>query len=154
MPQGAQNGVLTTTTQGQESSEFGDITFTKTGTYCYKISERLENADGYVYDETIYRIRYVVTEGSGDTLNVKRTMYKVVNDKVGKVQSGDDTIFVNEYKAPNKVTPTKVTLTSGGTKTPVKTGDTSPIFVYTGILISAVALLVILLVWRRRREDK
>jgi pilin isopeptide linkage protein/LPXTG-motif cell wall-anchored protein len=84
---------MTTTITGEGSSEFGDITFTAPGTYVYNITEKNTGVAGYTYDDSIYQITYVVSEGEDGKLNCVRTIRKN-----GEVVTGAEFAFTNSYK--------------------------------------------------------
>lgn len=182
MPAGSSGGELTVTITGEGSHEFGDIHFSEPGTYYYKITENKENAAGYTYDETVFKIRYVVTEEENG-LQVTRTMYRVDQDRDVLVRDGsDDVVFRNEYTAPDSSgrSGSSGTSSSGsGRRTSdggsyanpsgsgtgsadsartagtasVRTGDTAEFGRYLGMLIGAGAVLIILAVLRKKRDD-
>ena len=61
--------------EGNGTESFGEITFTKTGTYKYKITEKAGKLDYYDYDKTEYEIIYEVTNEKG-LLQVEKTIKK------------------------------------------------------------------------------
>ena len=115
---GKPNGVLTLTKQnlngvGYAAGAFGNITYTKLGTYVYGISEdqSVGVGAGMSLSQARYRVVVTVTEefaGQGDNavhqgkLNVSSVMVQTKDDDGASVQSGDGVdaaTFTNEYAA-------------------------------------------------------
>lgn len=69
--------------KGNGTESFGTITFTKTGTYKYKITEKAGELDYYNYDDAEYEIVYEVTNQEG-LLEVTKTIKKdgFINDVI------------------------------------------------------------------------
>ena len=63
------------TITGNGDANFGTITFDSTGTYTYKIVEKVGNSDIYTYDDTEYTIVYEVTNPEG-LLEISKTVKK------------------------------------------------------------------------------
>ena len=118
LPEGAKDGKLTTSIEGEGSIEFGKIDYTKAGTYEYRCYEIDKGEDGYTYDKTVYTMRVAVTEGTKD-FKVERAIV----DKNGKEH--DSLTFVNTYKAPTKPAVNKPAAAKKGGSGVVKTGDTN-----------------------------
>jgi pilin isopeptide linkage protein len=91
MPSGSTGGTAVLSITGAGTKDFGNITFTQTGTYTYAVYERKGSLGGYKYDSTIYTMKIVVTRDSGGNLVATRT----ITNAAGTVQSG--LTFVNEY---------------------------------------------------------
>ena len=64
LPEGAKDGKLTASIEGEGTIEFGTIAYTKAGTYEYRCYEIDKGEDGYTYDKTVYTMRVAVTEGT------------------------------------------------------------------------------------------
>ena len=115
---GEPNGVLTLTKQdlvdgGYAAGTFGNITYTKPGTYVYEISEdqSVGAGAGMSLSQARYRVDVTVTEklaGQGDDathqgiLNVSSVMVRITDDNGASVQSGDRVdaaTFTNEFAA-------------------------------------------------------
>ena len=115
---GEPNGVLTLTKQdladgGYAAGTFGNITYTKPGTYVYEISEdqSVGAGTGMSLSQARYRVVVTVTEelaGQGDDaihqgiLNVSSTMVQIADDDGASVQSDDGVdaaTFTNEFAA-------------------------------------------------------
>ena len=84
----------TATVKGAGSANFGDITFTKAGTYTFKISEAKGNDAGYTYDESVWTLK-VVVEDTDSALTVKSHTY----EKADRTSSGERALFTNTYSA-------------------------------------------------------
>lgn len=115
---GEPNGVLTLTKQdlvdgGYAAGTFGNITYTKPGTYVYEIGEdqSVGAGAGMSLSQARYRVVVTVTEelaGQGDDaihqgiLNVSSIMVQIVDDDGASVQSDDGVdaaTFTNEFAA-------------------------------------------------------
>lgn len=115
---GEPNGVLTLTKQdlvdgGYAAGTFGNITYTKPGTYVYEISEdqSVGAGAGMYLSQARYRVVVTVTEelaGQGDDaihqgiLNVSSIMVQIADDDGASVQSDDGVdaaTFTNEFAA-------------------------------------------------------
>ena len=92
MPTGSVNGEKTMTRIGAGRVEFGDITFTETGTYTYVLQEKNLATPGYAYDQRSYLVTYEVTDKDGQ-LTVTRTI-----EQAG--QTVTRVLFTNVYTAP------------------------------------------------------
>lgn len=60
---------------GNGTASFGEIIFTKTGTYTYKITEKSGNSEDYEYDKSEYIITFEVTNPEG-LLEINQTIKK------------------------------------------------------------------------------
>jgi len=92
LPLGAANGVKTVTINGAGSSDFGMITYTAAGTYAYTIAELNTDADGYLYDESVYTYSVTVAEQDGKLVVTDKSVTK--NGK-----AAEKALFVNTYEA-------------------------------------------------------
>ncbi len=98
MPAGSTGTMKEITIIGSGTSEFGQITFTKPGTYVYAISERSTGVEGYTYDTTVYTVRYTVTEENGVLSSQRR-----ITEVNGK--EADSPVFTNKYTKPGTKLP-------------------------------------------------
>lgn len=98
MPAGSSGTNKEITITGAGSKEFGEISFTKPGTYVYTISEKNGGVEGYTYDSTVYTVTYEVTEKNGE-LSVAK---KITDNKGNNVTSIE---FTNNYKTPGNKLP-------------------------------------------------
>ncbi len=90
MPAGAGSAqAMEVTIKGTGSKEFGNITFTKPGTYIYRIKEIDTGIEKYSFDKSLYKIEYVVT-ANGVQLQVER---KITKDGA----AATDVVFINKY---------------------------------------------------------
>ena len=79
---------------GPGSAEFGNITFSREGTYVYSISETAGIEDGWTYDRSSCTVTYKVTKSAdGRLLTVQRTITK-------DGSAADDVVFTNTYREP------------------------------------------------------
>ena len=91
MPAGTVAGEKTMTITGAGTKEFGEIRFTKAGTYTYQVTELDEKKRGYEYDRSVYSVVAVVTE-DGPFLKVTTTHLKDGN-------AADSIVFTNRYSS-------------------------------------------------------
>ncbi len=117
LPEGAQDGKIEATIDGEGTAEFGTIHCGKAGVYIYRCYEKAGDAAGYSYDETVYTMRVAVRE-TVDGFVVERT----IESQDGR--KADDLVFTNSYRKP--ATPS-MPGGSGGTTAPAKaTSQASP----------------------------
>ena len=137
MPAQSKDGSKTITITGAGTSEFGEITFAYPGVYTYTITEAKGTA-ACTYDQALYHLTYTVTDDGSGTLQVTRTMTKVVDGKESAVDLGQDgsavgAEFTNVYPAQaeqnqedgsgSTTTSGPVTLTKTKAGTAPATGD-------------------------------
>jgi pilin isopeptide linkage protein len=103
MPSDAQGKQsMTKTVTGAGTFEFGQMTFSKAGTYVYKVSEVAGDAEGYIYDDTVYTVTYTVSETEGaEQLSCTRTIQKDDGDPNSEL---DELDFTNTYQSLKSVT--------------------------------------------------
>lgn len=71
------------------------FTYAKAGTYCYKIEEVKGTDEAYVYDDTVYYAKVVVTSSSGN-LSTQAATYYLDAGFTSKIDA-DDVKFENRY---------------------------------------------------------
>ena len=89
MPKGSVDGEKTETIAGEGQTDFGKITFTRAGTYTYKVTEELGNEASYNYDSTEYTLTYKVTDVRGEL--------KAEQSITAGGKSADSMVFTNKY---------------------------------------------------------
>ena len=89
MPKGSVDGEKTETIAGEGQTDFGKITFTRAGTYTYKVTEKLGNEASYNYDSTEYTLTYKVADVRGEL--------KAEQSITAGGKSADSIVFTNEY---------------------------------------------------------
>ena len=89
MPKGSVDGEKTETITGEGQTDFGKITFTRAGTYTYKVTEKLGNEASYNYDSTEYTLTYKVADVRGEL--------KAEQSITAGGKSADNIVFTNEY---------------------------------------------------------
>ena len=89
MPEGSKDGKKSVTITGEGKADFGKITFTKAGTYTYKVTEKLGNESSYNYDSTEYTLTYKVTDVRG--------ALKAEQSITAGGKSADAMVFTNKY---------------------------------------------------------
>lgn len=105
MPSGAKSKVATVELTNDQPATFGDITYTKPGTYAYTISEDIPGsnakADGISYSAAVYTATVKVDDNHAGALVVKSVKVKQVRDDAGKPATAEvaDKIatFTNRY---------------------------------------------------------
>ncbi|MBR3354272.1 MAG: DUF11 domain-containing protein [Oscillospiraceae bacterium] len=87
---------VTVTVHHQGSGSFGQITFDRTGTFVYNVTEDSGYSD-YQNDESVIQLTYTVTDEGGDTLTVTPSYTRV---KDGSQEAASGITFVNRYLSP------------------------------------------------------
>lgn len=162
-PEGAELQTTETSVKGEGTASFGNITFTKAGTYKFYLREKDGGEKGYTYDTSRWMLTVTVKD-KDSILTVEKAAYT----KVGELFSNTEAAtFQNKYTA-EKTTGTKINTTNitNTTKTTekttttkttttrrVKTGDTSNALLWFA-LMSASALTGAGVVNRRRRKKR
>lgn len=144
MPEGAKDGKITASVDGEDTIEFGNSEYTKAGVYTYKCYEVNDGAEGYTYDKTVYTVRVAVTE-TVEGFKVERSIV----DESGK--SHDSLAFENTYKEPAK----PATVKKGGSGV-VKTGDTNNAGAVVALGVIGAVVVAGAVVMRRdnKKEEK
>jgi pilin isopeptide linkage protein len=106
MPSGSSGGIKKTVISGSGKSEFGEISYSKPGTYNYTCYEVNSAVSGYTYDANIYTLKVVVTEN--DSAYAASAVFTKSDGS-----AADGFIFTNLYK--KKDTSTSVSGPSGTT---------------------------------------
>ena len=141
MPEGSNGISKDISIRGAGAVEFGKITFEKAGVYEYNIVEKNLGLPGCTYDDSVYLIRYDVTEKDGK-LSFMRSIYKN-----GVLQSGLSSVtFVNVFGG----NPTDPTYPGG----PVKTGDTQNLGMHVTLFIASLTALAVLAYLFLDRKNK
>ena len=89
MPEGSKDDKKTVRITGEGKADFGKITFTRAGTYTYKVTEKLGNEASYNYDSTEYTLTYKVTDVRGEL--------KAEQSITTGGKSANAMVFTNEY---------------------------------------------------------
>lgn len=111
MPNDAKSKVLTVElTEKIQTATFGDIAYTKPGTYAYTIKEVIPGsdagADGISYSAAVYTATVVVEDNQAGALVVKRVKVERVRDDAGTDETtevaGKTATFTNRYDEHEK----------------------------------------------------
>ncbi len=103
----------TATVTGSGTANFGDIKFTKAGTYNFTISENAGADAGYTYDTSTWTLKIKVEDKDG-TLEVTKSTYT----KADGTSSEDTATFTNTYDPTDAIYQPKVTKALTGETTP------------------------------------
>ena len=82
MPEGSEGGAQVVSITGVGTAQFGTITFDRTGTYRYKVSEVDTKAAGWTYDGAQYVVTYTVVADENAQLVVASTVNGVATDTI------------------------------------------------------------------------
>ena len=130
MPDGSADGLKSIMINGAGTGDFGNITYTKAGTYTYTVYEKTGSTSGYTYDTTVYHMTVVVTETSG-----KFSATRTITNASGAVQTG--LVFTNAYDTPDGP----------------KTGDESRVYIWwILIVIGLICLIAAFLPGKKNRK--
>ncbi|MDO4854283.1 MAG: FctA domain-containing protein [Coriobacteriia bacterium] len=95
----------TVTVTGSDASSFGDIAYTKPGTYKYQVTEDVPEAKigGVDYSQAVYQVVVTATDNGDGTLKVESVKAQTKDDS-GTEQTGELTpvetmVFTNTYTA-------------------------------------------------------
>jgi pilin isopeptide linkage protein len=121
-----------TTRTGAGTANFGDIEFTHTGNYHYKVFEQNDGIENYIYDDTVYCVDVVVTYDIHGNMVSNIVAYDESQDEVKE----PEITFVNDYSNPEPVSSYESittttedeknkTTTNKGTKSSTQTSDKS-----------------------------
>ena len=113
-PDGAALGTNEVSITGSGEKSFGEITFTKAGTYKFYIQEKQGSAQGYSYDGAVWSLTVTVADQEGK-LAVTETNYTAKD----KESSKDQASFENKYNPTQITYQPKVTKDIQGDVTPV-----------------------------------
>ena len=159
-PEGAELQTTETSVKGEGTASFGNITFTKAGTYKFYLGEKDGGEKGYTYDTSRWMLTVTVKD-KDSILTVEKAAYTKVGELLSNTEAAT---FQNKYTAekttgtkPNTTKTTKTTEESTTIKTTttrsVKTGDTSDVLPWIA-LMSASALAGAGAASRRRRKNR
>ena len=93
LPDGASGEYVEVTTTGSGSFAFGPITFREAGTYIYTVTEMPGGAGNIVYDNTSYKVTFVVSAAADGTLTVSAPQYAKVG--TASEERVDEMVFTN-----------------------------------------------------------
>lgn len=127
MPTGAENGTVTVTNSASGDINFGQITYSKAGTYKYTIAEVQDGKSGYDYDTQTYTMTVSVSVDNQASTSSK-TVYKIdkvlsksnglfASDKEVSPASGTDSTYNVATFANKTHKDLKTSYQIGGTKT-------------------------------------
>ncbi len=131
MPSGSRDQKKTVSLYGPGETSFGLMTFSQTGTYTYRVKEVIGNTKYFYYDESVYTVKYEVTQ-NGNALRAVRSI-----TRNGKGESA--LTFINGYS------------------TRPRTGDERNAALWgvlSGLALCGVAIPATILIRRRRNRNK
>lgn len=125
---------LETVSNKGKNITFTPIEYDASGTYVYKISEVDGGRSAIIYDKSVYTVNVEVTRDIENEGDYEAT---VTYKKGGKVIKPESMVFVNKSK-------------TGGNPF---TGDQFRLVLWSSVMvISLVAVIVLLIVWKKRRK--
>lgn len=88
--------VIISGTDAEKIKSFGEITFTKAGTYAFTVSEEGTDGNGLTYDKHVYKVNVTVTDNGNGSLKISSITYEdsQVSDKFDDITFE----FVNKYE--------------------------------------------------------
>ncbi len=95
----------TVTVTGSDASSFGNIAYTKPGTYTYQVTEEVPEAKlgGVTYSQAVYQVVVTVTDNGDGTLAATAAKAQVVDDsgteQTGELVPVETMVFTNTYTA-------------------------------------------------------
>jgi len=122
---------------------FDSLTYEKAGVYTYTISEVIDSLEYVTYDTSVHTIVVTVTDNQEGYLTAA-------------VDESKEVVFTNVYKEPEPTPTPTPTPTPDPTPTPkpdgpgVNTGDSSNIFGFMAMAMTALAAIYVTLFVRRR----
>ena len=137
LPNGAE-GEASVSITGAGEIELGDIEFKEAGEYVYKVAEKNTGNKDYIYDTSVYTVKYTVTL-EGDTLVSAREITKD-GERFEKPE------FVNRLKEaapPNPPEDSGTPSTTTAKVSPQKTGDDTDIMMLIIIAAASAAALAL-----------
>ena len=151
MPPSSAGTVKTIYITGAGEASFGQIQYTKPGTYRYTISEIVESRTGWTYDRTIYILTVTTKIQNGSLIAAK------VLTKAGGAAAGDKAVFTNSYhdkpNVPDKPNDPGNPGKPGITDIP-KTGDNSNLWLWAISMITSAVALRMLLLYRKPERTR
>lgn len=121
MPEGSKNGVKKVTIKSNERFSFGKIRYDKPGIYEYTVSREIVKSRNLIQDDSVYNCTVTVFNDGVVT---------VVFNHRKKKGKPDEIVYIDTFVPDEPPT--------------VKTGDSSDIYVWTGLFITSLALLLML----------
>lgn len=159
VPEGVKTEI-TMTEAGDEA--FGELVFTEEGKYVYTIRQTTEEEDGFDLDDSVYKVTIAVGPTDEEDLAL---LYMLVG-KVGQSEKPEKICFRNDYAedeaSPGKTPPSDKEKQTGGTEKPkqkpvpkeTRTGDYVKLALPFIALAGAAAIMIWLIVTRRKREQQ
>lgn len=148
---------LTVTDNG--TVEFGPITYTKPGDYCYAVFQEMGETDFYTYDRTVYHVtvRVVNDDNGGLTSEIwavrDEEEQKLENITFTNVYTPEEEP-VDEGSSSASTSATPVKRDNKKTNTP-KTGDSANLTLWTCLLAaSALGIITVLVAFLKRSHNK
>ena len=90
----------TVTVTSSDTSSFGNIAYTKPGTYTYQVTEEVPETKlgGVTYSQAVYQVVVTVTDNHDGTLKAESSMTQVADDSGTKVETAaTSAMFTNSY---------------------------------------------------------
>ncbi|OUN94542.1 Spy0128 family protein [Blautia sp. An46] len=133
-PEGAALQTSETSVKGEGTASFGEITFTKAGTYKFYLEEKDGGEKGYTYDTSRWMLTVKVTDRDS-ILTVEKAAYTKIGTLTSNAEAAE---FQNKYTADKTTGTTTTTKKPTTTARKVKTGDTANAIPWLALMTASV----------------
>lgn len=95
MPEGSSNGEKEIAVTANSNFDFGDINYTNTGTYEYKISRKITSSKNIIADDSVYNVKLgVYSDGT----------HSIIFEKEGETGKSDKILYKDTYRETYAIT--------------------------------------------------
>lgn len=135
------------TITGTGIGSFSSITYTDPETYHYTVRQEAGQAEGYVYDGTVYDLTVQVT--TSDTGALKTAVWASAR---GSTQKTDQILFTNQYRGPEPQNPEPQNPGPQNPGQTPQTGDTSNMALWSVLCLAGLLGLIALITYHVKVE--
>ena len=107
-------------------------------TFIFELSEEDLGKENYIYDSTVYKIAVKVVDNNDGTIGTEVSVLKVTDSEEIPVEL-DDIVFTNNYQEK----PVVSDISSSSSSASMKTGDSSPVFPVSLLMLSSLAIIIL-----------